>query len=213
MLAFLGLNIFANNFFIDARLDLTQSRQYTLSQGTRAIIAKLPEPVTLRFYFSRESSADYPATAAYARRVRDLLGHYAAISRGKIVLEDIDPQPFTPEEDRANEAGLRAAPVANGGGAVYFGLEGVNTLDDRTSIPFFAPEREAYLEYDLTSLLYQLSNPGKMRIAVISSLPLAGAPGRSAPLGIYADLEANYDMVQLAGDFKTIPAGLVFKIY
>jgi hypothetical protein len=26
-LAFLGLNIFANNFFIDARLDLTQSRQ------------------------------------------------------------------------------------------------------------------------------------------------------------------------------------------
>ena len=207
VLAFLGLNIFANNFFIDARLDLTQSRQYTLSQGTRAIIAKLPEPVTLRFYFSRESSADYPATAAYARRVRDLLGHYAAISRGKIVLEDIDPQPFTPEEDRANEAGLRAAPVANGGGAVYFGLEGVNTLDDRTSIPFFAPEREAYLEYDLTSLLYQLSNPGKMRIAVISSLPLAGAPGRSAPLGIYADLEANYDMVQLAGDFKTIPAG------
>jgi ABC-type uncharacterized transport system involved in gliding motility auxiliary subunit len=207
LLAFLGLNIFANNFFIDARLDLTQSRQYTLSPGTRAIIAKLPEPVTLRFYFSRSNSADYPATAAYARRVRDLLGHYAAISRGKIVLEDIDPQPFTPEEDRANEAGLRAAPVANGGGAVYFGLEGVNTLDDRTSIPFFAPEREAYLEYDLTSLLYQLSNPGKMRIAVISSLPLAGTPGSGHPLGIYADLQTNYDLVQLAGDFKTIPAG------
>jgi ABC-type uncharacterized transport system involved in gliding motility auxiliary subunit len=143
VLAFLGLNIFANNFFIDARLDLTQSRLYTLSPGTRAIIAKLPEPVTLRFYFSRKNSADYPATAAYARRVRDLLGHYAAISEGKIILEDIDPEPFTPEEDRATEAGLRAAPVLNGGGSVYFGLEGVNTLDDKTSNPFFAPEREA----------------------------------------------------------------------
>ncbi len=75
--------------------------------------------MTLRFYFSRGNSADYPATAAYARRVRDLLGHYAAISRGRIVLEDIDPAPFTPEEDRANEAGLRSAPVLNGGGAVY----------------------------------------------------------------------------------------------
>lgn len=207
VLAFLGLNIFANNFFIDARLDLTQSRQYTLSQGTRAIIAKLPEPVTLRFYFSRGNSADYPATAAYARRVRDLLGHYAAISRGKIMLEDIDPEPFTPEEDRANEAGLRAAPAANGGGAVYFGLEGVNTLDDRTTIPFFASEREAYLEYDLTALLYQLSNPGRMKIAVISSLPLTVAPGNGQPLGIYADLQTRYDMVKLADDFKEIPAG------
>ena len=209
VLAFLGLNVFVNNFFIDARLDLTQSRQYTLSQGTRAIIAKLPEPVTLRFYFSRKNSADYPATAAYARRVRDLLGHYAAISRGKILLEDIDPEPFTPEEDRANEAGLRSAPVANGsGGAVFFGLEGVNMLDDKTSIPFFAPEREPYLEYDLTSLLYQLSHPGKIKVAVLSSLPLAGGPGGNGqPMGIYADLQSSYDMVKLADDFKAIPAG------
>jgi len=204
-LAFLGLNIFANNFFIDARLDLTQSRQYTLSSGTRSIIDQLPEPVTLRFYFSRSNAADYPATAAYAKRVRDLLGHYAAVSHGRIVLEDIDPAPFTPEEDRATEAGLRPIPLANGTGSIYFGLEGVNTVDDRNTIPNFAPEREPYLEYDLTSLLFQLSHPGKRKIAVLSSLPLARAPGSGQPLGIYADLQHTYDVRMLPDEFREIP--------
>jgi ABC-type uncharacterized transport system involved in gliding motility auxiliary subunit len=204
-IAFAGINIFANNFFIDSRLDLTQSRQYTLSDGTRAIIAKLPEPVTLRFYFSRGNAGDYPATAAYAKRVRDLLGHYAAISRGKIILEDVDPAPFTPEEDRATEAGLRPIPLANGQSSIYFGLEGVNTVDDRNTIPFFAPEREPYLEYDLTSLLFQLSHPGKAKIAVLSSLPLAKSPASGQPLGIYADLQRSYDVRPLAEDFREIP--------
>ncbi len=81
VLLFFGLNIFVDNFFTDARLDLTQGGQYTISSGTRAIIAKLPEPVTLRFYFSRKNSADYPATAAYAKRgARHLLSEYVAAS-------------------------------------------------------------------------------------------------------------------------------------
>jgi ABC-type uncharacterized transport system involved in gliding motility auxiliary subunit len=206
-LLFLFLNLFANNFFLDTRLDLTQSRQYTLSDGTRAIIAKLGEPVTLRFYFSRKNAADYPATTAYAKRVRDLLGHYAALSHGKIVLEDVDPEPFTPEEDRAVAAGMKPAPVT-GGGAVYFGLEGSNSLDDRVSIPYFAPERAPYLEYDLTALLYQLSHPAKPKIALLSQLPLTNAPGSNGkPLGIYADLQRSYDITVLKDDFPAIPAG------
>jgi ABC-type uncharacterized transport system involved in gliding motility auxiliary subunit len=206
-LLFLFLNIFASNFFLDTRLDLTQSRQYTLSDGTRAIIAKLGEPVTLRFYFSRKNAADYPATTAYAKRVRDLLGHYAALSHGKIVLEDVDPEPFTPEEDRAVAAGMKPAPVT-GGGAVYFGLEGSNSLDDRVSIAYFAQEREPYLEYDLTALLYQLSHPGKPRIALLSQLPLTNAPGSNGkPLGIYAELQRSYDITTLKEDFPEIPAG------
>ena len=206
-LLFLFLNLFAGNFFLDTRLDLTQSRQYTLSAGTRAIIAKLPEPVTLRFYFSRKDAADYPATTAYAKRVRDLLGHYAALSKGKIVLEDVDPEPFTPEEDRAVEAGMKPAPV-NGGGAVYFGLEGSNSLDDRTAIPYFAPEREPYLEYDLTALIYQLSHPGKPKVALLSQLPLTDAPGSNGqPLGLYAELQRSYDITTLKFDFTDIPAG------
>jgi ABC-type uncharacterized transport system involved in gliding motility auxiliary subunit len=204
---FFGINIFVDNFFTDAKLDLTQGGQYTISAGTRAIIAKLPEPVTLRFYFSRKNSADYPATAAYAKRVRDLLSEYASLSHGKIVLEDVDPEPFTPEEDEANASGIRAAQTEGGGASIYFGLEGDNSLDDKEAIPYFALEREPYLEYDITSMLYELSHPEKPKLAVITSLPFAAAPGTGQPMTIYAQLQHDYNVTLLPADAKAIPPG------
>lgn len=207
---FVGLNVFVDNFFTDARLDLTQSRQYTLSQGTRAIISKLPEPVTLRLYFSKKNSANYPVTAAYAKRVRDLLSEYASLSNGKIMLEDVDPEAFTPEEDEANAAGIRSAPTGNGD-VFYFGLQGINSIDGQETIPYLALEREPYLEYDITSLLYQLSHPDKPKIAILGTLPLTSNPespeGQSQPLTIYTELRQNYDTTTMAPDFSSIPVG------
>lgn len=206
VILFFGVNIFVDNFFTDSKIDLTQTGQYTISDGTRAIIAKLPEPVTLRFYFSKKNSAEYPATAAYAKRVRDLLGEYATLSHGKIILEDVDPEPFTPEEDEANASGMR--PIQTEGGAsIYFGLEGDNSLDDKESIPYFAVEREPYLEYDLTSLLYELSHPAKAKLAIITSLPFAQSPSTGQPNGIYAQLQRDYDVTLLPADAKEIPPG------
>jgi ABC-type uncharacterized transport system involved in gliding motility auxiliary subunit len=206
-LLFVGLNVFVSNFFTDTRLDLTHAGTYTLSAGTRAIISKLPEPVTLRFYFSRKNSAKYPGTAAYAKRVRDLLGEYASLSHGKIVLEDVDPEPFTPEEDEANAAGIRAVPTT-GGNTLYLGLVGTSSIDEKEAIPYLAAEREAYLEYDLTSLLYQLSHPEKPKLAVLSSLPLTNAPATPGqPMTIFAQLQHDYAITMLQPDFAAIPAG------
>ncbi len=206
-LLFVGLNVFVSNFFTDTRLDLTHAGTYTLSAGTRAIISKLPEPVTLRFYFSRNNSAKYPGTAAYAKRVRDLLGEYASLSHGKIVLEDVDPEPFTPEEDEANAAGIRAVPTT-GGNTLYLGLVGTSSIDEKEAIPYLAAEREAYLEYDLTSLLYQLSHPEKPKLAVLSSLPLTNAPATPGqPMTIFAQLQHDYAITMLQPDFAAIPAG------
>ncbi len=207
-LLFFGLNIFVDNFFTDTRLDLTQTGQYTVSAGTRAIIAKLPEPVTLRFYFSKKNSAEFPATAAYAKRVRDLLGEYATLSNGKIILEDVDPEPFTPEEDQAGASGIRPVQTEGGGTPIYFGLEGDNSLDDKEAIPYFAVEREPYLEYDLTSLLYQLSHPEKPKLAVLTSLPFANAPATPGqPMSVYAQLQRDYAVTMLTPNFGAIPPG------
>src|SRR5262249_9396978 len=130
---FVSINIAANQWITTAKLDLTENAQFTLADGTRSIIDKIPEPITLRFYYSKVVAADYAQTAAYAKRVHDLLQEYAALSHGKIILEDVDPEPFTPAEDEATAAGLTGAPT-DSGDVVYFGLVGTNRVDGKEVI-------------------------------------------------------------------------------
>ena len=72
--------------------------------------------------------------------------------------------------------GLQGVPLDQSGEQVYFGLAGTNLLDDERTIGFFQPEREPFLEYDLTRLVYELSNPKQPVVGVMSSLPLDGDP-------------------------------------
>ena len=72
--------------------------------------------------------------------------------------------------------GLQGVPVDQAGTQVYFGLAGSNLLDDERTIAFFQPERERFLEYDLTKLVYELSTPKRPVVGVMSSLPLDGNP-------------------------------------
>ena len=67
-------------------------------------------------------------------------------------------------------------PLDQGGTQVYFGLAGGNLEDDERTIAFFQPERERFLEYDLTKLIYDLSNPKRPVVGIMSSLPLDGDP-------------------------------------
>ena len=52
-------------------------------------------------------------------------------------------------------------PLDQGGEQVYFGLAATNSTDDQQIIPFFQPERERFLEYDLTKLIHSLAFPKK----------------------------------------------------
>jgi len=211
-IAFVAINIAADTALTTAKLDLTENGQFTLAQGTRNIIANLKEPVTLRFYFSKDVAADYAQTVDYARRVRDLLGEYAALSHGRILLEELDPEPYTEAEDRATASGLTGAPT-DSGEAVYFGLVGTNQIDGKEVIPYFTPDREQYLEYDLSSLIFHLSTPKKPVVGIISSLPLQMGPGgiqammqgQSQPFAIYTELNQTYKTQMIQANFAAIP--------
>jgi ABC-type uncharacterized transport system involved in gliding motility auxiliary subunit len=208
---FVAINIAAGIGLTHWQIDLTENGQYTLAQGTKDIIAKIPEPITLRFFYSKKIGSNYAQIDAYARQVSDLLHEYAARSDGKIIIQDVDPKPFSDAEDEANADGLTAAPTDNGE-QVYCGLVGTNSIDGKEVVPFFSADRAPYLEYDLTSLIYRLSTPKKGKLAIISSLPLDGGGmqvmmqgGQPQPNMIYAQLQQSYDTQLLDPNFTSIP--------
>jgi ABC-type uncharacterized transport system involved in gliding motility auxiliary subunit len=169
---FIGLTIIISFVLRGARFDFTESRLYTIAPGTQNIVSSLKEPINLYFFFSQEATTQSPPLRAYAQRVRELLEEIARRSKGKIKLSVIDPAPFSEDEDRASEFGLTAAPAGPYGESVYFGLAGTNSTDGRETIPLFAEEKEQFLEYDITSLIYRLSNPQKPTVGVLSTLPV-----------------------------------------
>ncbi len=156
-----------------ARIDLTGNRLYTLSEGTKNILADIDEPINLYFFYSDRATQDIPLLRNYSLRVRELLEEMAAKSGGKLRLNVIDPLPFSEDEDRASGFGLQALPVGKGGDSVFFGLAGTNSTDGQSVIPFFQPDKEVFLEYDIAKLVHSLVVGKKPAVGVISGLNVA----------------------------------------
>ena len=106
---------------IPARLDATAEKIYTLSPGTRALLAKIEEPVQLDFYFSRSARTLPIALKNYAERVHEMLRQYGRAAHGRITLNVIDPKPDTPEEEKATAAGISPQTWPSTGRQFYFG--------------------------------------------------------------------------------------------
>jgi ABC-type uncharacterized transport system involved in gliding motility auxiliary subunit len=206
---FLGVVMLSNVGLRGMRLDLTQNRLYTLSPGTRQVLAELKEPVNLYFYFSREAaSSQAPLVMPYATRVREFLEELAARSGGKIQLRVVDPQPFSDDEDRAGEFGLQPL-HAGAGDALYFGLAGTNSTDGRATIPSFQADREEFLEYDVAKLINELGTPKKPVIGLMSTLglqgqfnPMTGQMGEPWP--ILTQLQELFALRTLSADVDRI---------
>jgi len=199
---FFAVNVFSTVAFRSARFDLTEQQIYTLSDGTRNILESIDEPVTLRLYLSKKLATRLPGIKSYATRVAELLQEYEQAAGGNLHLHVIDPEPFSEEEDRAVGYGLQGVPLDNGNLHFYFGLVGANATGERELIPFFQPEREEFLEYDLTKLIYRLANPTQRVVGLLSTLPLEGGPpmpfmGGQGGTGPWMIMESIRDVMQV----------------
>ena len=207
LVTFVGVNIVARAELGGWRLDLTEDRRFTVSAGTERVLADIDEPITLRFYRSDDLGRIGPDIEAHADRVDDFLAEYAALADGMLEIERIAPEPFSPEEDQAVADGLRGLPTGPSGEQAYLGLAGLNMTDDREALPFLAPDRIDFLEYDLTRLIHDLANPDKPILKTVGGLPLFGSPqNQFQRWAVAEDLEEVFEVERSMGEIDRIEA-------
>jgi len=203
------VNLIAGSF--GARADLTADRTFTLSPGSRRIVTRLDEPVTLEFFVSRSDVKLRPYLESYSRRVETLLREYVAASGGKVKLVVTDPRPDTKEEQRAQRHGL--APMRAAQGSAYLGLT-AQQADTVKSLPMFDPSREKFLEFDLSKLIASAARLDRPKLALISSLPISnqmpqGGEQQAGPADLLlAELGQTFEVVTLNTTAKELPAGV-----
>ncbi len=213
-----GVILVAVNYisgFAVLRADLTAEKLFTLSEGTRAVLGKIPDKTRLKFYFSR-SMANVPFLyKQYGKRVEEFLGEYVASSRGMLEIEVLDPQPDTDVEEWAVKYGLAAAGLPTGE-KFYLGMVAM-AADKEEVIPFFAVDREEFLEYDITRAIVQVSAARKPTIGILSPLPLLRAdnmpfmapqPGQPDDWIFVKELKKNYQVRPVAANAETIDSDI-----
>ena len=187
--------------------DFTENKVHTVSAGTRAILTELDTPVVIRYYASRSTDYMPEELKLHMRRVDDLIKEYAAISKGKLHVENLDPQPDTDAEDSANLDGINGQRMNDQN--LYFGLA-ISCLDRTSVVPFLDPREETMLEYHLSKAIAEVTAPTKPKIGIMSALDLKGAPammpGQPPTPGwvVYQQLQQSFEVVDLSMNPKMI---------
>ena len=194
------------------RADLTQNKQFTLSQGTKEILGKIDGQVEIRFYYS-ESLKEMPlGLKTYAQRIEDLLTEYQQIAGKKVNLKKLDPKPDSDAEDSAGLDGVEGQ-LLRSGDKVYLGMA-VEFVGKKQTISFLSPDRERLLEYDLSRAISGVLTDEKPTIGVMTSLPIFGVPSNPMmaqmgqrgqdPWAFISELKNDFNVEQVSSSVEEI---------
>ncbi len=159
------------------KVDVTNQKLYTLSKGTKSILAKLNQPITAKLFYARTAALKGPDQIQYFNNyyeyVKSLLEEYVSVSNGMVKLDVIDPRPFSDEEEQAIQFGLKQYRVSEDE-SFFFGLVLQTQFGVEKTIPFFSPDRQNFVEYDISYLIDSAITRKKDKIGILSSLPVMG---------------------------------------
>jgi len=176
IIVFSGISV-CQNLGSRVKMDVTDQRIYTLSEGTRAILSRLNQPIKARLYYAETAAMHGPDQIRYFNNyyefVKALLKEYVAVSKGMVQLEVIDPRPFSQDEEQAMRYGLQRFPMSQDEN-FFFGLVMQTQFGVEKIIPFFSPDRHNFVEYDISYLIDSAITKQKKKIGILSSLPVMG---------------------------------------
>ena len=119
-------------------IDLTEDDRFTLTEGTKSILAELEDPVTINYYVTRDIEGASADIKRYIPRVDNFLEEISGLAKNEnITLNFIDPQANTDEEDAAIVDEINITQVSETG-RLFFGAS-ISSLDKKKVIPFFKP--------------------------------------------------------------------------
>jgi ABC-type uncharacterized transport system involved in gliding motility auxiliary subunit len=196
--------------------DFTENKIHTLSDGTKSILTELDTPVVIRFYATRSSDYMPEQLKVHLRRIDDLLKEYANLSKGKIRIENLDPQPDTDAEDSANLDEISGQRINEDN--LYLGMA-VSALDKKVILPFLNPNEETMLEYNISKAIAEVTTPVKPVIGIISGLSLAGSPAMmpgqqgQQPWVIYQQLQQSFELRDLGMTPEKIDANEIKVLF
>ena len=201
LLLFLSFNFIINKINFNIGIDFTSTKTFTLSKGTKNVLANIQEPLQIEFIYSRELSKNIPIIQNYANQIEGLLSRYVDLAKGKINLEILDPEPYSDQEDYVERFGVQGFPVDQEGSNIYFGLIATNTTDDIEIISFFDPSKAGSLEKQLTDIVYKLNRIEKPTIGILTQVEIQ-SPNPNIPLQgeyiIFEQLENYYEIQYLS---------------
>ena len=170
----LFLILVAVNFLVSrvpARLDLTEGSLYTLSPGTKKILANLQAQVKLKVYVSQGESVPVQLRG-FAQRVEDVVREFKSAAGANLVVERYNPRPDSEEEDAAQLDGIEPQQLFTGE-QFYLGVA-VTQLDRKQTLPNISPQRERLLEYDLVRAIARVGSSERPKIGLMAGLPVLG---------------------------------------
>lgn len=212
------------------RVDLTEYKTFTLSEGTRNILGGLETPVEVRYYVTDDSKIMSPSERASARRVEDLLNEFVQASPVKeveianaegefetkrikmLTVKKLNPEPNTDAEDSAIIDGLQAGSSGETGNELYFGIA-VQSLDANEAIPFIPARPETMLEYDLARAVSTVHGGKQKKIVMMTGMPVSGGFGGNfqappqQPWMLYEQLVRDYEVEVIPSNAAEIPEG------
>jgi ABC-type uncharacterized transport system involved in gliding motility auxiliary subunit len=195
------------------RADLTEERAFTLSEGTRKVLAGLKAPVQVRFYCTQSDEAMPMGLKNYGQAVEDLLDAMRTASGGKLQVQKLDPTPDSDAEDSARLDGIEPQVFPNGD-RIYFGL-GFSQLDRKSALPFLSPDRERLLEYDSVRAINAVTSAEKPVLGLLTPLPTAapspmmGMMNRPPSAGVFFDeLRRSFEVREVPFTTEEIPADI-----
>lgn len=171
---FFGVVVINNELLGYYCIDLIEDKVYFLLFGSQKVLDELDELIVLYFFFLDFVLKGMIVLCNYVNCVQSLLEEYVSCVNGKIMLKVIDFEFFFEVEDFVVQYGLIGVMFGLVGEVIYFGLVGMNVVDDQFSIGFFDFQQEIFFEYDISKFIYQLSDFEFVFVMLLMDLNLFG---------------------------------------